>query len=111
MTQHLFVYGTLGLGGPNEHILAAIGGTWSEAWVKGHLEARGWGAAQGYPGIVAMDEAGDEIRGYLFTSDRLATHWQQLDKFEGDGYRRVLATVWLDIDQTVEAYVYLLSHK
>jgi len=28
MVKKLFVYGTLGLGRPNEHVLKAIGGRW-----------------------------------------------------------------------------------
>ena len=65
MTQRLFVYGTLGSGGPNEHVLSAIGGTWEEASVNGYLKQQGWGAEMGYPGIV-LDNTGDEIKGYIF---------------------------------------------
>ena len=36
MIQRLFVYGTLVPGGPNEHVLSDIGGTWIEASVNGH---------------------------------------------------------------------------
>ena len=58
MTQRLFVYGTLGPGRPNEHVLSAIGGTWEEASVNGFLMPRGWGAEMGYPGIV-LDDTGE----------------------------------------------------
>lgn len=44
MTKRLFVYGTLGPGRPNEHVLRAIGGKWKEAFVKGYLWPQGWGA-------------------------------------------------------------------
>ena len=49
--EKLFVYGTLGPGGPNEYILNAIGGSWLNATVNGFLREDGWGAAMGYPGI------------------------------------------------------------
>lgn len=48
--ESLFVYGTLGLGRPNAHILENIGGTWQEGHVGGSLLAKGWGAEMGYPG-------------------------------------------------------------
>ncbi|MEM6768042.1 MAG: gamma-glutamylcyclotransferase, partial [Bacteroidota bacterium] len=53
----LFVYGTLGPGRPNEHILSSIGGSWQAGSVKGNLYEEGWGAVMGFPGIV-LDEAG-----------------------------------------------------
>jgi gamma-glutamylcyclotransferase (GGCT)/AIG2-like uncharacterized protein YtfP len=59
MTQCLFVYGTLGPGRPNEHVLSVIGGTWKEASVNGYLKPLGWSAELGYPGIV-LDDTGDE---------------------------------------------------
>ena len=65
VTQRLFVYGTLGPGRPNEHVLSVIGGTWEEASVNGYLKQQGWGAEMGYPGIV-LDDDGDEIKGYIF---------------------------------------------
>ena len=52
MTQRLFVYGSLGPGRPNEHVLSAIGGTWEEASVRGYLKPQGWGAEIGYPLII-----------------------------------------------------------
>ena len=50
--ESLFVYGTLGPGRPNAHILENIGGTWQEGHVGGSLLEKGWGAKMGYPGIV-----------------------------------------------------------
>jgi len=108
MTQRLFVYGTLGPGRPNEHMLTAIGGTWEEASVKGYLKPQGWGAEMGYPGLI-LDETGDEIKGYIFCSDKLDHHWDDLDAFEGEEYERVLITVKTKENQAVEAYIYILS--
>ena len=42
MTERLFVYGTLDLGRPNEHMLATIGCTWEPAIVTGTLHQDGW---------------------------------------------------------------------
>lgn len=106
--QRLFVYGTLAPGRPNEHVLANIGGSWRSASVKGNLRQEGWGAELGYP-VIVLDETGDEVKGFLFTSKNLADHWQTLDEFEGDGYERKLTSVTLDDGSTVDAYVYAMK--
>lgn len=41
MIERLFVYGSLAPGRPNEHILAAIPGTWEPASVSGRLREEG----------------------------------------------------------------------
>ncbi len=110
MIQRLFVYGTLGPGRPNEHVLTAIGGTWDEASVNGYLKQQGWGADMGYPGIV-LDDTGDEIKGFIFRSDTLDDHWDKLDDFEGDEYRRVLIKVKTKDNTSVEAYIYNLRES
>jgi gamma-glutamylcyclotransferase (GGCT)/AIG2-like uncharacterized protein YtfP len=79
--QRLFVYGTLKPGHANAHLLEAIGGTWQPASVVGTLHPEGWGAGQGYPALV-LDETGSDVRGVVFTSERLPQHWQELDEFE-----------------------------
>ena len=107
MIEHLFVYGTLGPGRPNEHILKDIGGTWEAASVRGALLNEGWGATMGYPGLV-LDTNGDTIEGFLFTSDKLAAHWAALDEFEGIAYQRVLTEVELADTSKVQAFVYTL---
>jgi len=107
MTHRLFVYGTLAPGRSNEQILADVPGEWEPATVTGTLIPEGWGAAAGYPGIV-LDEAGGEVEGFLFTSDRLAEEWARLDEFEGEGYERVLTTVKRPDGTAVEAYIYRL---
>ena len=110
MKQCLFVYGSLGPGRPNEHVLNAIGGTWEEASVNGYLKPQGWGAEMGYPGIV-LDDTGDEIKGYLFCSEDLDDHWGELDDFEGEEYQRVLITVKTIDQKAAEAYIYILREK
>ena len=61
----------------------------------------------GYPGIV-LDDTGDEVQGYLFCSDALGDHWDELDAFEGHEYARVLTTATTHDKLEVEAYVYVL---
>lgn len=107
MANRLFVYGTLAPGRPNEHVLAAIPGRWEAATVRGTLLQEGWGARAGYPGIV-LDEAGDEVQGFLFSSDELAEQLPRLDAFEGSGYEHVETSVQLD-EELVDAYIYVLS--
>ena len=107
MTHRLFVYGTLAPGRPNEHVLADVPGEWEPATVTGTLLPEGWGAAEGYPGIV-LDAHGAEVAGLLFSSEKLAENWARLDEFEGDGYERVLTTVKREDGTAVGAYIYTL---
>jgi gamma-glutamylcyclotransferase (GGCT)/AIG2-like uncharacterized protein YtfP len=106
MIQRLFVYGSLRPGQSNEHVLKAIGGTWQEASVRGHLkqvvEASGV-----YPAIV-LDATADVVTGYIFHCDTLDQHWKNLDEFEGEAYKRILVTVQTKDHIAIEAYIYAL---
>ena len=108
MANRLFVYGTLGPGRPNAHILEALGGQWLDAYVIGRLVKAGWGAKSGFPALV-IDAAGDRIDGFLFTSEKLEESWPMLDAFEGEEYMRVPAQVHLPDGQLVGAQVYALK--
>jgi gamma-glutamylcyclotransferase (GGCT)/AIG2-like uncharacterized protein YtfP len=110
MKQRLFIYGTLGPGRPNEHIMTTIGGTWQTASIYGELQEKGWGAAMGYPGIV-LNNKGQEVKGYIFTSENFDKHWQKLDAFEGEAYQRIRSEVKLEDGRLVEAFVYALSES
>ena len=110
MSNKLFVYGTLGPGRPNEHILTDIGGVWQTGSITGKLHQEGWGAEMGYPGIT-LDEGGNKVEGFLFTSDQLSAHWPALDDFEGSAYERVLTKVELENGSYADAYVYTLKRK
>jgi gamma-glutamylcyclotransferase (GGCT)/AIG2-like uncharacterized protein YtfP len=105
--ERLFVYGTLGPDRPNEHVLDAIGGSWKPATVTGTLRLEGWGAELGYPGID-LDEHGDEVEGFIFTSENLSNHWAALDEFEGEAYKRVLAKVKFEDGSIANAHIYTL---
>ncbi|MBS4081140.1 MULTISPECIES: gamma-glutamylcyclotransferase family protein [Pseudomonas] len=105
--ERLFVYGTLGPGRPNEHVMLKIGGVWETATLKGRLAEAGWGAELGYPGLIIADD-GDDIAGYVFSSEHFAEHWAALDEFEGSEYQRLLTQVTLADGSTIDAYVYAL---
>ena len=107
MPNTLFVYGTLAPNRPNEHILKNIGGTWQSGFVKGILHEKGWGAAMGYPGIV-LNENGEKVEGFVFSSKSLPNHWEQLDEFEGEAYERVLTKVQISDQSQIEAFIYVL---
>ena len=104
--ERLFVYGTLQPGRPNEHVLASIGGEWEPAVIRGKLVPKGWGAGIGYHALV-IDERGEEVHGFVFTSSNLSAQWTGLDEFEGEEYERVVATVTLASGEPVEAHVYV----
>ena len=106
--DRLFVYGSLGPGGPNENVLEKIGGSWEPATVCGILRDEGWGAAIGYPGIE-LRETAELVAGHLFRSERLVDHWSELDRFEGPAYQREVTTVQLEHGRTTEAFIYALK--
>jgi gamma-glutamylcyclotransferase (GGCT)/AIG2-like uncharacterized protein YtfP len=62
----------------------------------------------GYPGIK-LNENGDTIHGYLFYSDNLINHWDNLDEFEGVEFQRepVLVERYDELD--VETFIYVLK--
>jgi len=88
----LAVYGTLAPGRPNHRLLRGLPGLWIEGTVRGHLHEAGWGAEQGYPGLI-LDPDGPTVDVHLFDSPDLPEHWTRLDEFEGSGYRRTVTTV------------------
>ncbi|WP_058959282.1 gamma-glutamylcyclotransferase family protein [Type-E symbiont of Plautia stali] len=104
----LFVYGTLGPGRPNAHIMENIGGSWQQGYVLGNLHEAGWGAAMGFPGIELTAE-GTQVNGFVFSSDNLSAHWSMLDEFEGEGYQRVPVEVMLQDGSTLISEIYALK--
>ena len=105
--EKLFVYGTLQPGGPNEHVLADLGGEWQPGVLRGRLFEAGWGAGMGYPALV-LDEDGDEVQGQVLHASGLTSKWAELDEFEGEEYERVEASVTLHSGERVQAQVYVL---
>jgi gamma-glutamylcyclotransferase (GGCT)/AIG2-like uncharacterized protein YtfP len=93
-TSHtLAVYGTLAPGQPNHHVVAPLGGEWTDGLIEGDLLPVGWGAALGYPGFRPR-VGGDAVAVQVLTAPLLATAWPTLDRFEGPGYQRILVPVF-----------------
>jgi gamma-glutamylcyclotransferase (GGCT)/AIG2-like uncharacterized protein YtfP len=89
----LAVYGTLAPGRPNHHVVAPLGGEWTDGLVEGDLSPTGWGAALGYPAFRSR-VGGPAVAVQVLTSASLATAWPALDRFEGREYRRILVPVF-----------------
>lgn len=105
--HRLATYGTLAPGRSNAAQLADLEGEWTTGIVRGFLKEAGWGAAEGYPGIV-LDPTGPEVEVFLLTSRDLPDHWARLDAFEGDGYSRTETTLHSN-GQVLVASIYALS--
>jgi len=106
----LFVYGTLQPGKPNAYLLERIGGTWRKASVRGYFHDEGWGATMGYP-AVKLDPKGGLVSGYVFSSEKLSQHWEELDEFEGDAYERLQTQVTLREGKQITAFIYALRAR
>ncbi len=105
----LAVYGTLAPGRVNHHQVSSLAGTWQRGTVRGQLFSSGWGAALGFPGLI-LDPLGPLVNVYVFESPELPKHWNRLDDFEGDGYRRVVTRV--DTQGGVRtAWIYTLAEE
>ena len=89
----LAVYGTLAPGRPNHHVLAPLGGEWTDGLIEGDLLPVGWGAELGYPGFRPR-VGGDAVAVRELTAPSLASAWPTLDRFEGPGYERILVPVF-----------------
>jgi gamma-glutamylcyclotransferase (GGCT)/AIG2-like uncharacterized protein YtfP len=93
-TSHtLAVYGTLAPGQPNHHVVAPLGGEWTDGLVEGDLFPVGWGAILGYPAFRPR-AGGAAVAVKVLTSPLLATAWPDLDRFEGPEYQRILIPVF-----------------
>ncbi len=105
----LAVYGTLAPGRVNHRQISALAGTWQRGTVKGKLFPSGWGAAMGFPALI-LDPLGPSVDVDLLESAELPAHWARLDRFEGSGYRRVVAKV-NTVDGERTAWIYVLAEE
>ena len=105
MISSLFVYGTLAPAKENERFLKGLAGRWQKAFVTGFIYPKGLPATRGYPAL-RLASGGNKIAGLLFTAPRLASIWQALDAFEGEGYVRTSVLVTLKNGQVKQAYIY-----
>lgn len=93
-TSHtLAVYGTLAPGRPNYHVVAPLGGEWTEGVIEGDLIASGWGATFGFPAFRPRP-GGKAVAVHVLRAPALSAAWATLDRFEGAEYRRVLVPVF-----------------
>ena len=103
-------YGSLAPGELNHDVVAGLEGEWSEGFVHGRLDAAGWGAWLGFPGMVwDPDAPGVEVR--VLTSQDLPDHWSRLDDFEGPAYRRILVPVYGPVGLACVAGIYELRER
>ncbi len=107
--MRLAIYGTLAPGRVNHHQISKLAGTWQRGTVKGNLFPAGWGAAQGFPGLI-LDPHAASVDVDLFESIDLPDHWARLDKFEGPGYRRVVTKVNTK-EGARSAWIYVLTDE
>jgi gamma-glutamylcyclotransferase (GGCT)/AIG2-like uncharacterized protein YtfP len=91
----LAVYGSLAPGQSNHHVVAPLGGVWSEGFVEGDLFQVGWGAAIGHRAFRPR-AGGQRVAVKVLTSSLLPQAWPSLDHFEGDEYRRILIPVFAE---------------
>lgn len=87
---------------------AAVAGFWRDGYLRGRLDARGWAAMMGHPGLE-LDPFGDRISARMLTSDALPAAWKGYDAFEGRDYRRLLTLVEDDAGPIGVANVYALT--
>ena len=107
--QHkLAIYGTLAPGEVNHSQIAGIAGIWVEGFVRGDLQAKGWGADYGFPALTWRPD-GPRVPVKLFVAPDLEQHWQRLDDFEGEGYGRILVPV--DSDDGILAIANLYADR
>lgn len=92
--QRLAVYGTLAPGERNHHELAGCRGCWRRGTVRGHLTRRE------YPELRPAADA-PWVAVQVLDSRDLPAHWAALDRFEGDGYRRLLVVAQLATGPTL----------
>ena len=105
--QRLATYGTLRPGERNHGQVSGLRGRWFPGSVRGRLLGVGWGAGYGFPGLV-LDDAHGEVPVDVLESPDLAAHWDRLDEFEGDEYRRVPVLVATRHGQ-IEAFIYVVA--
>jgi gamma-glutamylcyclotransferase (GGCT)/AIG2-like uncharacterized protein YtfP len=93
VSHTLAVYGSLAPGQSNYHVVAPLGGDWTDGVVEGERHPSGWGATLGYPAFrPRLGGAAVAVR--VLTSPLLPADWARLDAFEGAEYRRILVPVF-----------------
>ena len=92
-SQHLAVYGSLAPGRSNHHVVAPLGGEWTDGCIEGDRVAVGWGAALGFNAFRPR-VGGSAVDVKVLSAATLPSAWAELDQFEGEEYQRVLVPVF-----------------
>jgi gamma-glutamylcyclotransferase (GGCT)/AIG2-like uncharacterized protein YtfP len=103
----LAIYGTLAPGKVNHHHIADLGGTWSDAAVRGRLGRVGHGVHRGLPAIV-LDPAAAPHPLKVLVCEALPGAWARLDVFEGEEMQRLLVPLEDASGATGVANIYAL---
>lgn len=83
----LAAYGALRPGEVLHHVVAPLGGTWTPGMLHGDLvEEDDWL-------VLRCRRGGPEVPAMVLRSDALLGAWTDLDRVEGDGYRRAPVVV------------------
>ena len=98
--ERLVIYGTLAPGKPNHNVIEDLSGVYCGCSVHGRISE-----VDGLPYFTwAPSEA--SLAAQLFSSRQLPDKWDDLDRFEGDGYKRRLIPATVDDGLTV-ASIYM----
>lgn len=101
----LATYGSLRPGESNHWVVSRLRGDWVTATVTGWVFEIGWGPAEGWLGFIA-DPSAPVVTLHVLQSNDLAKRWQEIDDFEGEGYRRRIIEVTLSDGSTIPAQIY-----
>ncbi len=88
--HRLVVYGTLAPGECNHWVVEHIPGRWHAGMIRGHLDW--WGII---PYLTWCPQK-PWLEVQVFCSTQLPLHWEEIDLFEGEAYRRVLVPAQVD---------------
>ena len=103
--NRIFVYGSLQPGMQNESILKNLNGNWKKGFVLGELLNINSGENYGYP-VLKINKIGSKIYGMVFESYEIKKKIEEIDKFEGENYKRIIGEVYLESGLKKEAYIY-----
>jgi gamma-glutamylcyclotransferase (GGCT)/AIG2-like uncharacterized protein YtfP len=81
-------YGTLLPQGSNQSILSQLQGSWEKCSIQGTIEKDDYGLL-----LFKWDLSGEVNEAQLFSSEKLPEKWAELDRFEGNQYKRRLIPV------------------
>lgn len=100
-SARLVSYGTLSPGEPNAGVLRHLSGEWESGCVRGEIID-----IDGLPALKWLGGFANAVDVQILTSSELPDSWVELDRFEGDRYRRVLCTVERMDEMVTVANVY-----